>query len=225
MTQAQYAKTANSSVQAIAALKASDSKLATWISRIGPISVPKAQRFSLVNALARSILYQQLSGKAAETIIGRLEVLAGESEFSPGTLARLSDAEFRSVGVSGNKAKALKSLADHALAGALPGPRQITKMPNQTLIDTLLPIRGVGRWTVEMLLMFRLGRTDVLPVDDLGVRNGAKLVHELPEMPKPKALAALGEQFWAPHYTLASLYLWRVVELAKHDAKNPEPAP
>jgi DNA-3-methyladenine glycosylase II len=218
MTQAKRAEFRPEQQHDIDALAKQDKKLGRWISKIGPIALPKKQRFSMVDALARSILYQQLNGKAAETIIERLSQLAGEKTFSAGTLARLSDAEFRSAGVSGNKTKALKSLAEHALGGLLPDVKALGKMRNDDIIAALTPVRGIGRWTVEMLLIFRLGRSDVLPVDDFGVRRGIQIAHGLAEMPAPKSLHALGEKKWAPHLTLASLYFWRIADLSKNAA-------
>jgi HhH-GPD superfamily base excision DNA repair protein len=144
--------------------------------------------------------------------------LAGESIFSAGTLARLSEAEYRSVGVSANKAKALHSLADSAFSGRLPGPRQLQKLDNAALIEAISGVRGVGAWTVQMLLLFRLGRTDVWPVDDFGVRKGVQIAHKLVDMPTPKELLLMAEKHWHPHYSLAALYFWRIADLSKLDA-------
>ena len=215
MTQAKYASIDQLVPEAVQALVQSDKKLKPWIEQIGALALPKRQPFELVDALARSILFQQLHGKAAETIVRRLEALAGESVFSAGALARLSAAEYRGVGVSGNKAKALHSLADVAFSGGLPGPRQLAKLDNSELIKMLTPIRGIGAWTVQMLLIFRMGRSDVWPVDDFGVRKGVQIAHKMAEMPTPKELAALSEKLWAPHLSLAALYFWRIADLSK----------
>lgn len=215
MTQAKYASIDQVVPDSVQALLQSDKKLKPWIEKIGALALPKRQPFELVDALARSILFQQLHGKAAETIVRRLEALAGETVFSAGALARLSAAEYRGVGVSGNKAKALHSLADVAFSGGLPGPRQLTKLDNSELIKMLTPIRGIGAWTVQMLLIFRMGRHDVWPVDDFGVRKGVQIAHKMTEMPTPKALAALSEKLWAPHLSLAALYFWRIADLNK----------
>ncbi len=215
MTQAKYASIDQVVPDCVQALVQSDKKLKPWIEKIGALALPKRQPFELVDALARSILFQQLHGKAAETIVRRLEALAGETVFSAGALARLSAAEYRGVGVSGNKAKALHSLADVAFSGGLPGPRQLTKLDNSELIKMLTPIRGIGAWTVQMLLIFRMGRPDVWPVDDFGVRKGVQIAHKMTEMPTPKALAALAEKLWAPNLSLAALYFWRIADLNK----------
>lgn len=229
MTQARYAKAHVAVPAMVQALVQSDKALKPWIAKIGHLAVPKRQRFELVDALARSILYQQLHGKAAETIIKRLEALAQEASFTAGTLARLSEAEYRSVGVSSNKAKALASLANFALSGHLPGPRQIANMSNDALVERLSEIRGIGAWTVQMLLLFRLGREDVWPVDDFGVRKGVQIAHAMVEMPSAKALKQMAEQLWKPNYSLAALYFWRIADLDKDRVeltkKPKKPAP
>ena len=215
MTQAKYASIDQIVPDSVQALLQSDKKLKPWIEKIGALALPKRQPFELVDALARSILFQQLHGKAAETIVRRLEALAGETVFSAGTLARLSAAEYCGVGVSGNKAKALQSLADVAFSGGLPGPRQLSKLDNTALIKMLTPIRGVGVWTVQMLLIFRMGRGDVWPADDFGVRKGVQIAHKMAEMPTPKEMVALSEKLWTPHLSLAALYFWRIADLSK----------
>jgi DNA-3-methyladenine glycosylase II len=212
LTQSNYARLSTPVAHAQLELARSDKKLGAWIDKIGPLALPKRQSFQLVDALARSILFQQLNGKAAETIVKRLEGLAQETVFSAGTLARLSEAEYRCVGVSANKAKALHSLADVAFSGGLPGPRQLLKLDNAQLIAALTPIRGIGAWTVQMLLLFRLGRPDVWPVDDFGVRKGVQIAHGMDEMPTPKLLSAMAQTHWSPHLSLAALYFWRVAD-------------
>ena len=175
--------------------------------------------FDVADALARAILYQQLSGKAAATIVGRVEQAMSEPRFHHRTLAQLSDAQLRACGVSGNKALALRDLARRERAGEIPDARSLQYLDNEAIIAALVPTRGIGRWTVEMMLMFRLGRPDVLPVDDLGVRQGAMLLDGLSEMPTPKALALRGE-VWAPFRTLASFYLWRIADFRKESVKR-----
>ena len=175
--------------------------------------------FDVADALARAILYQQLSGKAAATIVGRVEQAMSEPRFHHRTLAQLSDAQLRACGVSGNKALALRDLARRERAGEIPDARSLQYLDNEAIIAALVPTRGIGRWTVEMMLMFRLGRPDVLPVDDLGVRQGAMLLDGLSEMPTPRALAQRGE-VWAPFRTLASFYLWRIADFRKESVKR-----
>lgn len=175
--------------------------------------------FDVADALARAILYQQLSGKAAATIVGRVEQAMSEPRFHHRTLAQLSDAQLRACGVSGNKTLALRDLARRERVGEIPDARSLQYLDNEAIIAALVPTRGIGRWTVEMMLMFRLGRPDVLPVDDLGVRQGAMLLDGLSEMPTPKALAQRGE-VWAPFRTLASFYLWRIADFRKESVKR-----
>ncbi len=192
-----------------------DRTLAKWMQRLGPIP-PDAdwrRRIDPVDALARAILYQQLSGKAAATIVGRVEVAIGSSRLHTDTLARADDAALRACGVSGNKLLALRDLAQRESAGELPTLRKMGYMDDQAIVDALVPVRGIGRWTVEMLLMFRLGRPDILPVDDLGIRKGAQIVDGLDALPTPKALMERGE-CWRPYRSYASFYLWRIADAA-----------
>ena len=193
-----------------------DRRLAKWMRRIGPIGPDPRWRkpFDPVDALARSILYQQLSGKAAATIVGRVEAAIGSDRLHCDTLGRCDDATIRACGVSGNKLLALRDLGLRESRGEIPTLRRMAGMDNDAIIDALVPIRGIGRWTVEMMLMFRLGRPDVLPVDDLGVRKGAQRVDDGEAMPTPKDLLARGER-WGPYRTYASLYLWRIADDAK----------
>ena len=158
-------------------------------------------------------MYQQLSGKAAATIVGRVEAAIGSDRFHCDTLARVDDGALRACGVSGNKTLALRDLAKREQAGEIPDLRRMSTMDEDAIVGALVPIRGIGRWTVEMMLMFRLGRPDVLPSDDLGIRKGAQAVDKLADMPAPKVLAARGER-WAPYRTYASLYLWRIADQA-----------
>ncbi len=177
------------------------------------------QSFNPVDALARSILYQQLSGKAAATITGRVEALMLRRGFiTVRGLDAANDEALRGAGVSRQKLAALRDLADKARAGIVPDHRRLARMPNEDVIDHLTQVRGIGRWTVEMLLMFRLGRPDILPVDDLGIQKGAQIVRGFEQTPRPRQLAELGAR-WAPWRTRASLYLWRVVELAENRQK------
>lgn len=194
-------------------LQRRDRRLAAWMTRIGPIGPdPRWRRpFDPVDALARAILYQQLSGKAAATIVGRVEAAIGSRRLHADTLGRIDDAALRACGVSGNKALALRDLATREARGEIPTLRRMSVLPEDEIVAALVPIRGIGRWTVEMMLMFRLGRPDVLPVDDLGIRKGAQAVDRLDAMPAPKALLERGER-WGPYRTYASLYLWRIAD-------------
>jgi DNA-3-methyladenine glycosylase II len=190
-----------------------DRRLASWMRRLGPIGPEPRWRkpFDPVDALARAILFQQLSGKAASTIVGRVEAAIGGRRLHAATLGRIDDAALRACGVSGNKALALRDLAAREARGEIPTLRQMAGMHADEIVAALVPIRGIGRWTVEMMLMFRLGRPDVLPADDLGIRKGAQRVDRLAAMPTPKGLAARGER-WGPYRTYAGLYLWRIAD-------------
>lgn len=196
-------------------LRRADPALGRWMRRIGPIEAePRWRRpFDPVDALARAILYQQLSGKAAATIVGRVETAIASERLHADTLSRCDDPTLRGCGVSGNKLLALRDLARRELEGEIPTLRQMSVMDEAAIIAALVPIRGIGRWTVEMMLMFRLGRPDVLPIDDLGIRKGAQLLDGLDAMPAPKALAVRGEA-WGPYRTYASFYLWRIADFA-----------
>lgn len=198
-----------------------DRKLGAWMRRIGPIEADPRWRksFDPVDALARAILYQQLSGKAAATIVGRVETAIGSNRFHCDTLGRVDDAALRACGVSGNKTAALRDLALRESRGEIPDLRRMSTLDQDDIVAALVPIRGIGRWTVEMMLMFRLGRPDVLPVDDLGIRKGAQAVDKLDAMPTPKELIARGER-WGPYRTYASVYLWRIADF-KAEAKTP----
>lgn len=196
-----------------------DPALAGWMRRIKLPASDYGKPFNPVGSLARSILYQQLSGKAAATITGRVEALMlRHGHITAAGLDSVSDEDLRGAGVSRQKLAALRDLAAKAEAGVVPDHRKLARMDNQEIIDRLTEVRGIGRWTVEMLLMARLGRPDILPRDDLGIRKGAQIVRELDAPPKPRELAELG-QVWAPWRTRASLYLWRIVELSQGDEK------
>ena len=196
-----------------------DRKLGKWMQRIGPIPAEPRwrKRFDVTDALARAILYQQLSGKAAATIVGRVEVAIGSDRLHADTLCRVDDAGIRACGVSGNKLLALRHLSARTAAGEIPDLRMLSTMHEDAIVDALLPTRGIGRWTVEMMLMFRLGRPDVLPIDDLGIRKGAQVIDTAEAMPSPKELLARGER-WGPYRTYASLYLWRIADLGTKGA-------
>ena len=181
--------------------------------RIGPLPAPPAWRrsFDPVDALARAILFQQLSGRAASTIVGRVETAIGSARLHHRTLGQVDDATLRACGVSGNKALALRDLSAREARGEIPDLRRMAYMDAEQIVQALVPVRGIGRWTVEMMLMFRLGRPDVLPVDDLGVRKGAQAVDGLELPPTPRQLAERG-QAWGPYRTCASFYLWKIAD-------------
>ena len=200
-------------VEAARGLRRLDSELARWMRRLGTLSpdLRWTQRLDLVDALARAILYQQLSGKAAATIVGRVEAVIGQPRLNARALSGADDASLRACGVSANKLRALRDLSQHALERRIPSASQLARWDNERIIESLTAVRGIGRWTVEMLLMFRLGRPDVFAMDDLGLRKGIQRLDRLATMPSARQ-AAERACAWSPYRTLASLYLWRIAD-------------
>lgn len=197
-----------------------DRKLARWLGKIEPIQADPRWHapFDPVDALARAILFQQLSGKAASTIVARVEKAIASELLHADTLGRVDDDTLRGCGVSGNKVRALRDLSERAGRGEIPGVDAMCGLDSEAIIAALTPVRGIGRWTVEMMLIFRLGRADVLPIDDLGVRRGAQYIDRLADMPTPKALAARGQR-WAPFRSYGALALWRIADLQSSATK------
>jgi 3-methyladenine DNA glycosylase/8-oxoguanine DNA glycosylase len=165
-------------------------------------------------ALAESIVYQQLTGKAAATIHARVCALFPGARLEPGPLLAASEEALRGAGLSRGKVLAIRDLAARTVAGSIPSVDDLHAMGDEDIVESLVQVRGIGRWTVEMLLIFRLGRPDVLPVHDYGVRHGFKLAYRKRQLPTPKELAKHGEK-WRPFRTIASWYLWRAVDLAR----------
>ncbi len=185
------------------------------IQRIGPCTLRPERRRSPFESLVRAVAHQQLNGTAAATILGRfLALFPGRPFPEPQDLAEVPDAAIRAAGFSRAKLAAIRDIAAQALAGVLPTSRQITRLSDDEIVTRLTECRGVGRWTAEMLLIFKLGRPDVLPADDFGVRQGFMVAYGLAAQPKPKELLAHGE-CWAPYRTTAAWYLWRVADQAK----------
>jgi DNA-3-methyladenine glycosylase II len=175
------------------------------IKRVGHCTLnPDPDGFSV---LARSIVSQQISGKAAESISRRLLAACGRTGLKPAKLAKLTDEEIRACGVSSNKLLSLRSLSQHFLDDPkLRG--KLDALSDDEVHDHLIPIRGIGPWTVQMFLIFSLGRLDVLPVGDLGLRSGVQIVFAMAEMPAATAIVELAEP-WRPYRTIATWYLWR----------------
>jgi methylated-DNA-[protein]-cysteine S-methyltransferase len=201
---------------AVAHLRAADAGMARLIDAVGPFRMQLKTTPSIFVALAESIVYQQLHGRAAATIFARVQALFPRAHHgpTPEQILRASDERLRGAGLSQAKLLALRDLARRAVDGQVPTLTQAQAMDDETLVDRLTEVRGVGRWTVEMLLMFRLGRPDILPVDDFGVRSGFARAFRKKAMPAPKALAGYGAR-WAPYRTVASWYLWRAAEAPK----------
>jgi DNA-3-methyladenine glycosylase II len=208
--------------EALAHLRARDPKLGALIDRAGPFNLHLSALPSPFESLLESILYQQLHGKAAATIHRRVREYYG-GDPSPKALLDTPDDVLRAAGVSGNKTKAMKDLAAKTLDGTVPSHTAIVKMSDADIVERLTEVRGIGPWTVEMLLIFRMGRPDVLPVTDYGVRKGYALTFmrlpksrplEASDLPKPDVVFKRGKR-WAPFRSVASWYLWRACDLAK----------
>ena len=206
-------------VAALQHLQKSDHALARLIKQVGPCPLAPRRGVPPWQALVRSVAYQQLNGTAAETIFNRFLALFPATKFpTPDQIVAAPEEMLRRAGLSRAKAAAIKDIAAKTIAGVVPERRAIARLSDAEIIERLTTIRGVGPWTVEMLLMFTLGRPDVLPATDYGVRSGFALVYGLKELPHPKEILAHGER-WRPYRTVASWYLWRAVDLAKAKAK------
>ena len=195
-----------------------DARFAALIGRTGPPRLDIQRQRSPYEALIRAIAHQQLHGRAAEAILARFSALFPDGGFpAPHAVLATAETALRGCGFSGGKIAAIRDICAKTLDGTVPTRRQSLRLTDEALIERLTAIRGVGRWTVEMLLIFTLGRPDVLPVDDFGVREGYRVLHGLDVRPKPKALAAIGTA-WAPHRSLATWYLYRAAEEARRQA-------
>ena len=183
------------------------------IQRIGPCTAIVEKR-PPYEALVRAIAHQQLHGNAARAILRRLDALGGGRCPGPAALAAMPEATLRACGFSGAKIRALHDICARTLDGTVPDAEAAAALDDETLIERLSTIRGVGRWTVEMLLISTLGRADVLPVDDFGVREGWRLLTKAEAQLKPKQLAAIGAA-WAPYRSTAAWYLWRASDEGK----------
>lgn len=201
--------------------------MAALMRAAGPYRLePQAAR-SPFESLARAIAHQQLSGAVAQKIVARFCALYPDAPFpTPAALRATPPEQLRSVGFSFAKIRALHDLADKAIAGIVPDSATLQALEDEVIIERLSAVRGVGRWTVEMLLMFQLGRTDVWPVGDFGVRQGFMLAYGLKHLPTPRALHEFGER-WRPHRSAAAWYLWRAVDLHRNGRlpTPPRPAP
>jgi DNA-3-methyladenine glycosylase II len=196
--------------KAISHLTAADPILGKWIAEVGTCGWSRVNDGTHFDHIARSIVYQQLSGAAAGTIYGRVLALYGGRTPTPAEIARTPDPKLRAVGLSNRKVEYIKDLARHTHRGTIP-VNSIHEMADAEVIKTLTAVRGIGEWTAQMVLMFRLGRPDVLPVLDLGVQKAVQLLYGLRTLPKPERVAKIGAR-WAPYRTVASWYLWRRVD-------------
>jgi DNA-3-methyladenine glycosylase II len=198
--------------EAVATLCRADRKLARVIKKAGPFAHRPERLQNPFQALLRAIVYQQLSGKAAATIFGRVADL--HAELTPAAILATPDERLRAAGMSRGKVAAVKDLSEKMLDGTVPTLARLKKMEDADIISRLVQVRGIGPWTVEMLLIFRLGRPDILPVSDFGVRKGFMLTYGTPQLPTAKELLAHGER-WRPYRSVASWYLWRAVDMSR----------
>jgi 3-methyladenine DNA glycosylase/8-oxoguanine DNA glycosylase len=202
---------------AIQMLAERDPDLGRIIERAGAFELRLRPHPTPYEALAESILYQQISGHAAAAILGRVREQLGQGRFpSPETIAKAKDTTLRGVGLSRMKSLALRDLAARTLDGTLPSMAQLRRMEDEAIVERLTVVRGIGRWTAEMFLIFRLGRPDVLPVLDYGVRKGFQRAFGMKKIPHPITVTRRGER-WRPYRTVASWYLWRAADLKETD--------
>jgi len=204
--------------RAVKALKLKDPSLKRLLDSVGPFTLRPELDLSPFEHLFKAIVFQQLTGKAARTIFERVKALLEDESPLAEQLVEIPESQLRSAGLSGAKASYLKDLAAKSLAGIIPSNAELLKMSDEEIIERLVPIKGIGRWSVEMLLIFHLGRPDVLPAADYGVRKGFALVYGHDELPTAKELAAYGA-IWEPFRSVASWYLWRALELPKKNGK------
>jgi 3-methyladenine DNA glycosylase/8-oxoguanine DNA glycosylase len=201
-------------------LSAKDEKLAALIAETAPFRIETDGSESPYEVLLESIAYQSISGKAAATIFGRIKALGSNGRPpSPEQMLKLRKPVLRKAGLSGAKILAMKDLARKTVAGVVPTYEEALTMSDEELVERLVSVRGIGAWTVEMFLIFRLGRPDVLPIHDLGVKKGWAVAYGKKHMPKPQELLAFGER-WRPYRTVASWYMWRAFERAGYKTTN-----
>ena len=200
-------------------LSKTDPVMRRLIREVGPFTLTPRSKRSPFESLARAIAHQQLHEKAAESILCRFVALSPTGRFPlPNELLAMNEQAIRGAGFSQAKVAALRDLATKTLDGIVPTGAIVRGLDDEAIIERLIAVRGVGRWTVEMLLIFQLGRPDVLPVDDFGVRNGFRIAYGRRSMPKPKEVRRHGER-WKPYRTTAAWYLWRAADQAKEAKK------
>jgi 3-methyladenine DNA glycosylase/8-oxoguanine DNA glycosylase len=201
-------------------LSRSDARMAEVIARTGEFQFKLDECESVYESLLEAIAYQSISGKAAATIFGRIKALGANGICpTPEEILKARIPTLRKAGLSNAKALAMKDLAQKTIDGIVPTLEAARGMSDEELVERLISVRGIGPWTVEMFLIFRLGRPDVLPIHDLGVQKGWAITYRKRKMPKPKELLKFGER-WRPYRTVASWYMWRAVGLAGKDARK-----
>lgn len=198
--------------QAVADLSVTDPRLGALMERIGPCALRTRFRDPPYERLFSAIIYQQLAGKAAATILGRVLALFGDGAVpSPEAVVVMPMERLRGAGLSRNKALAIVDLAARTQDGTVPTLDEAKRLENDALVERLVAVRGVGQWTAEMLLMFGLGRPDILPAVDLGIRKGFQLTYRTRGLPTPERVLRDGRR-WRPWRTVASWYLWRAAD-------------
>ena len=206
--------------EALRHLAERDEILKALIAEAAPFAIDAEAGQSPYEVLLEAIVYQSISGKAAATIFGRIKALGENARPpAPGKMLTLTVGKLRKAGLSGAKVRAMKDLAQKTLAGIVPTHEEAMKLSDEELVERLVSVRGIGAWTVEMFLIFRLGRPDVLPIHDLGVKKGWSVAYGKKYMPKPKELLKFGER-WRPYRTVASWYMWRAFERAGYKVTN-----
>jgi len=206
-------------VEAHTFLSSGDERMAALMDKVGAFRFLLDECDSVYESLLEAIAYQSISGKAAAKIYERIKALGSNACPSPQELLRVRPQTLRKAGLSGAKVLAVKDLARKTIEGIVPSLAEAEKMSDQELVARLSSVRGIGAWTVEMFLIFRLGRPDVLPIHDYGVQKGYALTYGKRRIPKPKELLKFGER-WRPYRTVASWYMWRAVELAGKDGRK-----
>jgi DNA-3-methyladenine glycosylase II len=202
---------ANPHTKAIRHLKKADPVLANVIETVGRCTLVPRTEGSHFDYVVRSIVYQQLSGKAAATIHGRFLGLFDKQKLSPAAVLEIDEPQLRSVGLSGQKAKYIRSVAEQSHTGEI-AIETLHEMTDEDIIAALTQIKGVGVWTAQMFLIFRLGRPDVLPTLDLGIQKGVQRAYGLRKLPKPEKVQKIGKK-WAPYRTVGSWYMWRLLDV------------
>jgi len=206
--------------EAVRHLSERDEVLRALIAEAAPFQIDVTGEESPYEVLLESIAYQSISGKAAATIYGRIKALGENGRPpTPKKMLKIPVTKLRKAGLSGAKVLAMKDLAKKAIAGIVPTHDEAVKLSDEELVERLVSVRGIGAWTVEMFLIFRLGRPDVLPIHDLGVKKGWSVAYGKRHMPKPKELLKFGER-WRPFRTVASWYMWRAFERAGYKVTN-----
>ena len=200
-------------------LSRADRRLAKIIRRVGCFPTKKQKPQPPFASLLQAIVYQQLAGKAAATIFGRVKALGTSGFPTPEEILLLDETQLRGAGLSRQKIAAVKDLAAKTLDGTVPPLAKLRRMSEEEIHERLTQVRGIGEWSVQMFLMFRLGRPDVLPIHDLGIRKGFQIVYRHEDVPKPQAILEYGER-WRPYRSIASWYLWRAVDQERTKARK-----